>query len=341
MAIPSRALLGALSALGSLTPGISSAVDWSVTARAETGFQFYDFQQSPVVERTSFSSGNSVGYQTATISSREYKDTMPILGAGLSVVADRFFFDATVQGTFDGSDSDSYADSNTIPTSPFDFGVNLTNLGNTDADFDRLEYAFSVGYGVTQSFAVYAGWKWAETEFEEERRGNFQLNAELSDPFPFNFLRYEGDWQDKVEYDFKQDGPFLGAAYNWGFDGKLKGALTVNAALAFLDGEFEDVKQSPTTLSNVTATLADGQQVFLGSVDQIAGFSLSQPSFNGDTTAITLGVSWRGQTQIEGLSYILGINGYTYNFDADKGGIDGGDVTETVVNFKAGVSYRF
>ena len=47
-------------------------------------------------------------------------------------------------------------------------------------------------------------------------------------------------------------------------------------------------------------------------------------------------------TQIEGLSYLLGINGYSYTFDASNPSwISGGDVKETLINLKAGIAYQF
>jgi len=352
-----RFTLGAVSLIAmAATPGFASAVDWSVSARAETGFQYYSFKQSPMILL-------DVPYQLEgvqtpltgqmALSGTELNATMPILAAGLSVVVDRFFVDASVQGSFDGSDSSdataygSYSlfepEVDTVfGTYPGVYSQEAKEFVTADTDLDRMEYALSVGYAVTQSFAVYAGWKWANTSFDVVDTGKAQVTDIVSFPVSVNalgdvvgvtdFATTEFSWQGRTKYDFKQDGPFVGAAYSWSLDGPVKGALTVNAALAFLDGKIEyDSNVATLTYAN-------------GSTDT---GSLIVSDFEGSTTALTLGVSWRGETGIKGLSYILGINGYSYNFDADSlnsgdyEGSDGGDITETVINFKVGIAYRF
>jgi hypothetical protein len=137
-----------------------------------------------------------------------------------------------------------------------------------------------------------------------------------------------------VERDFEHDGPFIGAAYgvplsHWVFDG----LLSFNLAVAFLDGEVTE------RTSNVRITFNDGT-------------SVTQPAFEtvleGDTVGLSLGLSWRGGMPVEGLSYLLGIDGYRYDFGGDtvkQAGLPDRDVDfdfdETVVNFRAGLAYAF
>lgn len=345
-AMPAIALLFA--------PAVSMAVDWSVSARAETGFQYYSYRQSPMIFNEKITdldltdldltvaglgldeTGKRTGTGSLSTSNKDISATMPLLGGGLSVVIGRFFIDASIQGTFDGSDSDNgnsvysafskesdiFADGDT-----FEYQVDNNQSYETDFDFDRTEYALSFGYAVTNSFAVYTGWKWAKTSFDLKEEGVVNDREYLqykspdgSEEDPIRITE-SFDYQGKLGYDFNQDGPFIGAAYSWLLNGPVKGTLTVNTALAFLYGEF-DVKY--------TDVLEEADY-----------------SFEGDSTALTFGVSWRGETGVKGLSYLLGINGYSYTFEADSlkdesfNGSSGGDVTETVLNFKLGLAYRF
>jgi hypothetical protein len=320
-------------------PAASWAVDWSFSARAETGAQYYHFEQSPIIAfNQPLDLGNSfTGTGTITQGKTDYSAWMPILGVGFSVVADRFFLDAAYQGTYNGSsDSDGTGIQNFAVTNPA-YGSNAVGLYqdnqtyNQDANLDRWESSVSLGYGVTDNFAVFAGWKWASTDFEVRESGTEEVDA-ISAVSNLEFVPLPVSYTGKLKYDFAQNGPFIGAAYQWQFDQGLKGSLTVNAALAFLSGEIKDRKSSAIT------TYDDGST---------GPSSLVAPAFKGDTTAITLGVSWRGETGVKGLSYLLGVNGYSYNFDADSlhgdgfNGTDGGDITETVLNFKVGIAYVF
>jgi hypothetical protein len=326
-----------------VTPSIASADNWSVSARAETGFQYYSFEQSPqLLLGQVIDIGNGVELQgETTLDGLEIADTMPLLGGGLSVAVGRFFIDASIQGTFNGSDSADRSDIQSTQAldeaDPSFAAVGRTEQAfNQDYDFDREEYALSVGYAVTDNFAVFGGWKWATTSFDIEATGNSVTTiANSSVPQAF---RSEYKWKGKLEQDFDQDGPFIGAAYSWDLNKPAKGALTVKAALAFLDGEIN------IHSNNAVGTFPNGQ-TFTG--------ELIAAEFEGNTEALTLGVRWIGETNIKGLTYTLGVNGYTYNFDADSltrgqpgqpnayRGSDGGDITETVVNFSAGIAYRF
>jgi len=62
---------------------------------------------------------------------------------------------------------------------------------------------------------------------------------------------FEGTFSDKIESDFDQSGPFIGAADGWRYDGDgfLNGSLLANFAIAFLDSEFKHVKRTPVPRS--------------------------------------------------------------------------------------------
>jgi hypothetical protein len=317
-------------------------------------------------EYVTFTEGES-STQSVTTSSRKFDDQLWTLSGGFTVFADRFFLDISAQGAFDGSDSDDITGTFSLPTTAFQTGESQVSNGITNADFDREEYALSFGYAVTEHFSIYAGWKKSVTKFEEKRTGTYELTSQfyntlgvvnadgefvpVTDPRSI-WVGFEGSFTDKVEYDFDQDGPFLGAAYGWRFDGDglLKGSLTANFAVAFLDGEFKDVKRTPVD-STLDSTTLNGQEIPVvpGAESAFTDYATSTiddqavlPFFDGSTIGATFGVTWGGETNVEGLSYLLGVNAYSYNFDADNSsGVSGGDVSETVVNFRAGIAYLF
>lgn len=336
-----------------ITPALSSAANWSVSARAETGFQYYSFEQSPVLGLNApwtfpgFEGDPNWqgGSQSLSLGKLEYEATMPIASGGLSLVMDRFFIDANVLGAYDGSDDDSRGAEWTAQgnqgvegsSDTIDILWNEQQQRRDDVDFDRVEYALSAGYAVTQSFAVYAGWKWASTSFDMTTTTSSDSTALLVSPGVElgNEVTGQSNFRASVDWDFNQDGPFIGAAYVWRLNGPLKGALTANAALAFLQGEIDTETGSAQEIDEAGNPIGEPGPT-------------SKIGFEGDTTALTLGFSWRGETGVKGLSYILGVNGYTYSFTADSldnqqgfAGTDGGDITETVLNFKVGLAYRF
>jgi hypothetical protein len=60
---------------------------------------------------------------------------------------------------------------------------------------------------------------------------------------------------------------------------------------------------------------------------------------DGDSLGLTLGIAWRGQTAVGGLSYNIGVHGYRYEFDSQDNGQS--DINETAVVYKFGVAYVF
>lgn len=336
------------------TSAVSMAADWSVTARAETGVQYYHFEQTPTIAYNiarPFPGGSGTTSGTVALAGRDYETWMPILGAGLSFVVDRFFVDASIQTALNGSGSSSgtgvsaLSGSSSVDLFGASLPVSAASVGNLqsegNADFDRLEYAFAAGYAFTDRFAVYAGWKWATTKFDVRVNSNFStVTSAVIDATAIDFgsvgqtSTERGTQWGTQNYDFEQDGPFIGAAYSWDFEHGLNGSLTVNAAVAYLNGEFKNIK------AEVTQCTENGACVYDPDTGKLIGFK-------GSSTAFTLGLSWRGQTNVRGLTYLLGVNGYSYHFGADSlhneyfNGTDGGDVNETVLNFKVGLAYAF
>ncbi len=69
------------------------------------------------------------------------------------------------------------------------------------------------------------------------------------------------------------------------------------------------------------------------------GFLTHRGLGKGDALGLTLGLTWRGVTPVDGLNYSVGVSGYKYEFDADEKGT--ADIDEFAVLFKAGVAYAF
>jgi hypothetical protein len=263
---------------------------------------------------------------------------MPTLGGGLTFFVDRFFIDFSAQRAFNGSDNDkstfsSFREGNLRVGDP---NIFVNDERDYDADFDRDDYAISLGYSITDQLAVYAGYKWSKADFKFNTSGSVDYLATPS----FILQTGENDFVDNLDgttasrfdYDVKYDGPFVGLTYGLNVDQSyLKGNFSFNFAVAFLDGKTKQKVKS----DSVTITSIDGIDRPPFTVD------LEEANFKteGDTIGLTFGVNWRGSTPIEGLSYSLGVNAYNYQFDANNS--EDPDFSETTVGFKAGVAYSF
>ena len=241
------------------------------------------------------------GDTVTSASEVELDDWMPIISGGITIFADRFFVDASGLMAVDGEDN---FDRNVSTSNPQGQGL---ALAKGDADIDRWEYSVSLGYMLTENLSVFGGYKKAEADID------YDSKVTISSPI--------GDISGRYKFDstFEQDGPFLGLAYGWNVDTSFfKGVLSANVAVASLDGE--------TKISNVKSSLP-------------ASAELPDDETKGDTIGAKLGFAWIGSTAVEGLTYSLGMDGYKYEFDADDN--DETDITETVINLKAGISYLF
>ncbi len=285
------------------------AVDVAFRPRIETGVQYYQLHKFSGSGRTAVGDDNYTSSQT-------FESWMPMLRGGVTVFADRFFADVSVQGSYNGSDTDDLTNVITNPST----GGSLTRQFRGDADFDRTEYALSVGYTFHDNWGAYGGWKWANTEIDQRLSGT-QTFVQGGASVPQSVIPESG----KFEFNFKYNGPFVGGFYAWTVDsGPITGSLVANAAVAFLSGETGNVKYTDRVVGGVP--LADA----------------SLPNdFTGDTVGLTLGLTWNGTTNVEGLTYSFGVDAYQYNFDANRSDQGVSDFRETVANIRVGVAYTF
>ena len=305
------------------------ALDFSVQPRFKTGVQYYEYKQdnfqSPARDEQKKFPNMIEGF--------EYKDWVPYVDGGLTFFVDRFFVDFNIQYAFDGDDqADNSQQFFVTEGGRVPKGGGVIDLNNNyDTDFDRLEWSISAGFTVIENLVFFAGYKQAETNFDANLTGSnlstFQANN------PDRTLFGNGPFTGHLEQTLKIKGPFVGASYNWRIEhGFLDGALSFNFAAAFLDGEV-DLKLHDVFVRDRQGRMRpfDLQRL---AVDQgKSNFS----GLEGDTTGFSFGVSWRGFTPVEGLTYSLGVNGYLYEFESDTTA----EFSETQVRLDLGLAYAF
>ncbi|MEZ5583762.1 MAG: hypothetical protein R3F37_14335 [Candidatus Competibacteraceae bacterium] len=244
----------------------------------------------------------------------------------MTFFVDRFFADFSIQYAFNGSASDTQRNSAFTEGGVGEFSTFSSLERSDDVDFDRTEYAISFGYAITDSWVVFAGYKKAETNFESDFNATTRTDTVPILDVNQNITIATVDGE--LDYDVEQDGPFIGSSYGWRINkGAFDGTLAASLAFAFLDSK---IKQK---LKNQTATF-----IFPEETGPLPVADQKVPSLEGDTVGLTVGFTWRGFTPVEGLTYSLGIQGYSYDFDSNE---TLGEFTETAINFKAGVAYSF
>ena len=292
-----------------LVPAIGNALDLTIEPRIQTGIMDYEFEQKSAVDATD---------PEITVTDHGFKivSAMPFIGAGATLFVDRFFLDFYVQKALSGSDRAS----NPLDIEGddlSDFALNMV----VDSEFERDEFSVSVGYALGRNWALFGGYRKSETSFSDDL------------VFGEKLLGVSFSGSGKREVDFNQDGFFLGGVYVLPI-GNYSG-LSFSAALASFDGKY-DSRGNLTTEILVEGEDAPDKDTFPTGI-----------LFDGDTLGLNLGVSWRGRI-FEDLNYTLGVDGYSYDFDAKKVQkfTDGtssvaADLSESVLRFSAGLSYQF
>jgi hypothetical protein len=300
----------------------ASALNLSVQPRFKSGIQYYEY------ERESFQSvvQGSQGQFIESLGKAKIRNWLPFVSGGATVFIDRFFVDFNVQHSFDGKDSSDFnnqdfvAGGNSLPTDTIGRTSNTIN-----ANFDRLEWAISVGFEVYENLVLFAGYKQSSTDFKTNIDGNFN-SFQASDMTPIPFLT--GSYTGELDLELEYDGPFVGTSYNWRIQqGFMDGALSFNFAAAFLDGTVD------LNFRNVVANTVSGGTSF-----DFQSLSENQwKDVKGDSIGLSFGVAWRGLTPVSGLTYSMGVAGYRYEFDSNNSS----DFNETQVRMDFGLAYAF
>lgn len=321
--------------------GPSLAQNLSFQPRLECGVMYYEFE-AEAFSQTVYQIVNK------TKSAFKYNDSMLCVSGGGTFFMDRFFLDISGQYAFNGHDSESmavsmfsieevdYVDDQYVFSSQY-AGWAI----ESEAKISRHDIAVSLGYSLTRRLSVFAGYKWAETRFKEDYNGPFTIQDYDTD----NSLEDAGytgcrSWGSST-YHFNYHGPFVGFVQAWDFNDArlLKGMLTANMALAYLEGKVEN----DNGISYLSVDNINGDPVPDGTPGQIIvspGRTLNlRNDTKGNALGLAIGIGWRGMTAWEGLVYTVGISAYRYEFDAKE--IKDQNMNETAVNFKIGLAYLF
>lgn len=314
-----QAIKLALLGTSTLATGMVSALDLSFQPRVEGGLSRYEFEMDGIslVRQTTTS---LYGY-TQSQGPQKYTDSVGFIGSGLSVIADKWFFDISGKKFFNGN-------ANSSGSAAFyseDTDLFVTNTYKSEQEFDRTEYAIALGYSAFDNLSVFGGWKWAETEFDYVQPGTFGAT------FPVNGVptTIEGTTFAKGSNEFKYDGPFVGLSYGLRIP-EANGGLSFKFGVAFLEGTTKEKLRSVT--GNVNNSPID-------SITAEALAAAATYNSKGDTVGWNFGATWRGDTPIKGLTYSVGAELYQYKFEA-KGNYEP-DISEQVINYTLGAAYAF
>jgi hypothetical protein len=290
----------------------NAAENWDIgyQPHVELGVADYNLEFSSVSQIVPGGSGFSAGKVA-------FGATMPTLSAGLTLFAERYFLDMSVQRmqTYNQSMGDSHTIISSTPSM-----LTTGQISYETDDFNRDEYTLSLGYGLTESVSVYLGYKKQYSNLNQlQGAGPVGIQFANGNLIPANFATF-GD------YKFDYDGPFVGGTTTWKMgNDTLKGRLAFSAGVAFLHGSLH-IQSEGTSL-----TTNDGSPL----PATVKASDLFDTS--GDAVGITLGASWLGQTGIANLSYSVAVNGYKYDFDADEQ--DRADSSEDVLQLKVGLAF--
>ena len=300
--------------------------------RFNVGMMSYDFTQQAQVSSGEPIEGAAGAFPSATNQwSASVEPT--ILRSGFTLFVDRVFFDFDFQYALDESTKTSFSTWGSVPQEAFPELLSADQLmrfdTQADLDFERTEFAVTLGYSLTDQLALYAGYKRADNDTSFKLRGDVHaINA--NDLSENEALR---GFSARLEQELDYQGPFLGATYTWNFNNsKLEGGLTGNVGVAFLNGRTNTSRQG----------LEDAK--FSGDNGEIPVdlSAINSPPFNlgvldGDTVGVSIALSWNGFTPIEGLMYSVGLNSYRYEFD-DK---NNSDFSIDILRLDAGFTYSF
>lgn len=319
---------------------MAAADPFSVQPRLEVGIMAYAFESEAISETLLtkpllFNNGNNF-----TQKAFEYNDNLSFIGLGGTLFFKRLFLDLSGQYAFDGHDSETvgFGAYETLSNDEENQYMNTCYFSTEpvyDVRFERSELAVSLGYAVGSRTSLFAGYKWASTDFDATYEGTYSSVLYNSDP-DLDGTAGGRVWGD-AEFKFKYEGPFIGAVQGWEFSPCrwINGVFTVNLALAYLQGKFILERRN----GYMSLTWINGQPVTEISQPLDEGGVTNRFNTEGDSLGLTMGIAWRGATAVDGLSYNIGIHGYRYEFDSQNNAQS--DINETAIVYKFGVAYVF
>lgn len=266
------------------------AAEWQWIPRADIGLSSFEFNQSA-------SFGVDQGSIQAPISERRFRDTLSFLTVGLSTSKENLYLDVYYRSTDSGSDSTQF---NTVAiTSSSPNQASIDAVGRTEnIEWDRTEYALTLGYFVSKHFSVFAGYRNTKTEFDSSG-----VSENLATNFSLNYT-------DQLTYEFT--GPYLGANHTW----QVAASESITGVLS----------------AKVSATLVDGEVTEKFTFESL---ETERSLRKGETLGLNFGVTWSAVLS-DRLNYSLSVDTYQYAFNADRA--NDADFGESVTRYSVGLS---
>lgn len=322
-------------ALAGLCVSQAAHAQFAVTPRLTIGSQKYDLKFEDV---TSAASGGGIDFRDGF----EIHDDLKFVGGGLGLSHGRLFADVSGQFTNTGQNVTTQFMGNAIggglttQSHPIIDLLGPAAIGATGhnhviaSDFSRSEYNFTLGFAVTPTFSLYAGYKRAGLDVDQAVSPVQGVPGNSGVPFPDpGDVLFQGRYAMKFDY----DGPYFGVTY--AVPAGRHGALVLQSSVVHLDGSFT---QKYTGL--VTVLTSFGTAVTLNNATFRDGV------VDGKSTGYNIGVAWTGDfgalnESLSRLSYAVGIDRSQYKFDGGSSqAFWAADFEETITRFRVDLRLR-
>ncbi len=198
-------LLAGLIGAGMLT-GTALAEDSGITFVPDIGLQYKNL-----------SFDQNINIPDSANASGDFSEGLFSVTGAVTLVYDKFFAKLKADQTLGSSETES--------TAPY---------AVDDAEIERSDFTFTLGYNVWDSVNVFAGYISGETTIDPKGGGNAtfpSVDVSLADLEP------------NYEQTYEESGFFLGASYGWGVGNA--GFMSASLAYAFMDGEYSDNFSDP------------------------------------------------------------------------------------------------
>lgn len=188
--------------------------EFTIQPRVSIGLLDYEFEQQGLFDLR----GSNLGTGLSKIT---FRDQSPFAAIGLTLALTKLYLDLTAQQLIDDA-----TDEDTLDQVGRDNQALFTsNL--IEREWDQEEYAITLGYQLTETITLFAGYRESQTEFEEQNT----LTVLNQDTFFFS-----------SELDYEQKGPFIGTTFSHNFN-SLNASLSFTVAIADIEGDIEQPEQ--------------------------------------------------------------------------------------------------
>ncbi len=281
-------------------------------------------------------------YSGAASNNAKFSVNLPVINAGFTVAAWKFFAALKIEKNF--SDTSTDTDETNRSTS---LESNLITHPGGTVDVSRQDISLTFGYNFWKSANIFAGYLSGKTELNPDPfcanpfpsvSGEFTPGApELTAcsrsnrAFQQFFIgdnpgqeippAYHVEGQPSYEQEYTEKGFYLGASY--GFNINDIGTLSVSFAYADMDGKYKDNANDP---------------------NNAFGGSFVPFNYEGDSTGTSFAVTWTSPLS-EHAAYTIDLRRQAYSMDGkDKSGALSGvtlDTDEEMVGLSAGIQLYF